>query len=135
MNQTDLETIQSKIYVIRNQKVMFDFDLAQLYGVKTNALNQAVKRNLERFPQDFMFKLSVEEWVRLRSQIATLDEPNLKSQSVTSSWGGTRKIPHVFTQNGIAMLSSVLNNAKAIEVNIQIISGPWMAINLRNQGW
>lgn len=103
------QVIANKIYEIRNQKVMLDADLSELYGVETRTLNQAVKRNKSRFPEDFMFELSQSEW------------ENLKSQNVTSSWGGRRKLPKVFTEQGIAMLSSVLNSETAIEVNIQII--------------
>lgn len=101
--------IQSKIYEIRGQQVMFDFDLAALYQVETRILNQSVKRNIKRFPEDFMFQLTVEEW------------QNLKSQFVISSWGGVRKLPYAFTEQGVAMLSSVLNSDIAIEVNIAIM--------------
>lgn len=103
------ETISNKIYFIRDQKVMLDRDLALLYGVETRVLNQAVKRNLSRFPKDFMFELSQTEF------------NNLISQTVTSSWGGTRKLPSVFTEHGILMLSSVLKSDKAIQTNIQIM--------------
>ena len=88
---------------------MLDSDLAELYGVETRVLNQAVQRNFNRFPEDFMFQLSEEEWT------------NLKSQFVTSSWGGRRKLPNVFTEHGVLMLSSVLNSNQAIQVNIQIV--------------
>ena len=103
------ELIIRKIYRFREQKVMLDSDLALLYGVETKVLNQAVKRNLNRFPADFMFQLEEEEF------------DNLKSQIVTSSWGGRRKLPYVFTEQGIAMLSSVLTSNTAVEVNIRII--------------
>jgi hypothetical protein len=103
------ETIINKIYIIREKKVMIDRDLAELYGVDTRVLNQAVKRNLKRFPDDFMFQLTEEEFKILRSQI------------VISSWGGSRFRPMVFTEQGVAMLSSVLNSERAITVNIQII--------------
>lgn len=103
------EIIMSKIYFIREQKVMIDKDLAELYGVETKALKQQVKRNMERFPVDFMFELSQEEFANLRSQI------------VTSSWGGTRYPPMVFTEQGVAMLSSILRSGQAIKVNIQIM--------------
>ena len=103
------ETIINKIYIIREKKVMIDRDLAELYGVDTRVLNQAVKRNLKRFPDDFMFQLTDEEFRNLRSQI------------VTSSWGGSRFRPMVFTEQGVAMLSSVLNSERAISVNIQVI--------------
>ncbi len=101
--------IASKIYEIRKHKVMLDADLAELYGVETRVLNQAVKRNEGRFPVDFKFTLSQKEW------------DDLKSQNVISSWGGRRKLPRVFTEQGVAMLSSVLNSETAIAVNIQII--------------
>ena len=101
--------IESLIYEIRGQRVMLDRDLAKLYGVETKVLNQAVKRNIKRFPEDFMFQLSHEEFTDLMSQI------------VTSSWGGIRKLPYVFTEQGVAMLSGLLNSDIAIEVNIRIM--------------
>lgn len=103
------EAIINKIYLIRGQKVMLDKDLAEMYGVEVRVLNQAVKRNMERFPKDFMFTLTQKEF------------QNLKSQFVTSSWGGSRKLPTAFTEQGVAMLSGVLNSATAIKVHIQII--------------
>lgn len=103
------EVITNKIYLIRNQKVMLDRDLAELYQVDTKVLKQAVKRNLNRFPEDFMFELTKNEFDNLRSQI------------VTSSWGGSRYLPLVFTEQGVAMLSSVLKSERAIAVNIKII--------------
>lgn len=103
------ETISNTIYYIRNQKVMLDRDLAALYGIETRVLKQAVRRNLSRFPEDFMFELSKEEF------------QNLTSQIVTSNWGGNRKPPFAFTEHGILMLSSVLNSDKAIQTNIQIM--------------
>jgi len=103
------EAIINKIYLIRESKVMLDSDLAELYGVETRRLNEQVKRNLSRFPEDFMFQLSEDEFNNLKSQIAT------------SSWGGRRKPPFVFTEHGVLMLSSVLNSERAIKVNIQII--------------
>lgn len=117
------EIIKEMVYVIRGKKVMLDRDLAILYGVPTKRLNEAVKRNLKRFPTDFMFKLTKEEAnLFLRSQIATLEStPNLRSQFATSSYGGRRWSTCAFTEQGIAMLSSVLKSDKAIEVNIQII--------------
>ena len=102
------ETILENIYLIRGQKVMLDRDLAEMYGVEVKRLNEAVKRNVTRFPEDFMFQLSLNEWRNLKSQIAT------------SSWGGSRKLPYAFTEQGVAMLSSVLNSETAIQVNIQI---------------
>lgn len=103
------QIITDKIYIIRNQKVMLDRDLASLYEVETRVLNQAVKRNIGRFPDDFMFEVSKEEF------------DNLISQIVTSSWGGTRKLPFAFTEHGVMMLSSVLKSDKAIQTNIQIM--------------
>ena len=105
----ELKIIQNKIYEIRGQRVMLDFDLSELYEVETRALNQAVKRNIKRFPSDFMFQLSNKEY------------DNLMSQSVISSWGGTRKLPFAFTEHGVTMLASVLRSEKAIEINIQIV--------------
>ena len=105
----EIEHIQRKIYETRGQRVMLDSDLADLYGVSTKVLNQAVKRNITRFPIDFMFQLTKEETLHLRSQF------------VTSSWGGSRYLPYVFTENGVAMLSSVLNSEVAIQINIAIM--------------
>lgn len=131
-----LENIENLIQVIRGKQVILDRDLARLYGVETKRLNQQVQRNLERFPADFMFQLSKEEAESLRSQFATLnaedeilmsqnatssEEAILKSQIAISSWGGTRKLPYAFTENGIAMLSSVLRSPIAIATNIQIM--------------
>jgi hypothetical protein len=104
-----VEIIASKILEIRGKRVMLDSDLAQLYGVKTKVLIQAVKRNINRFPDDFMYQLT-------RQEVA-----DLRSQFVTSRWGGKRYLPYVFTQEGVAMLSSVLNSPKAIQVNIHIM--------------
>lgn len=105
----ELQVIQNKIFEIRGCRVMLDFDLTELYQVPTKALKQAVKRNIQRFPDDFMFELTKEEWQELRSQI------------VTSSWGGTRYSPFAFTEQGVAMLSSVLRSEIAIEINISIM--------------
>ena len=119
--------IESLIRIIRGQKVMVDFDLAMLYGVQNKRLNEQVKRNIKRFPEDFMFQLTKEEWNILKSQIATAKQSDnqsngiLKSQNATSSWGGTRKLPYVFTREGIGMLSSVLGSDTAIEMNIRIM--------------
>lgn len=126
-NEDLLVLVKSKIYTIRGQKVMLDFDLADMYGVKTSRLNEQVKRNIERFPEDFMFQLTKEEFDILKSQNAisnTFDNQmvaNLKSQNATSNWGGTRKNPYAFTENGVAMLSSVLRSPLAIQVNIGIM--------------
>ena len=105
-----LQKIESKIFEIRGQNVMLDFDLAILYEVETRTLNQAVKRNIQRFPQDFMFKLKREEWDSLRSQFV-----------ISKGRGGTRYLPYAFTEQGLAMLSGILNSEKAIEVNISIM--------------
>jgi hypothetical protein len=105
----DEGNIQALIKTIRGVQVILDRDIAKLYGVETGALNRQVKRNEERFPEDFMFRLSSEEW------------ENLKCQIGISSWGGDRQLPYAFTENGIAMLSSVLRSTTAIEVNIQIM--------------
>lgn len=148
--------IENLIHIIRGQQVMLDSDLARLYGVETRRLNEQVKRNIDRFPEDFMFQLTKEDVGNLMSQFATSsiksqnaitkDNPeDLKSQNVTSSlrlqnailhgskgdhkhqetgsnnWGGTRKLPFVFTENGVAMLSSVLRSKTAIDVNIRIM--------------
>ena len=106
------KTIETKILTIRNQQVMIDRDLAELYGTETKVLNQAVKRNIERFPEDFMFQLNDEEFSVLRSQIVT---------SKTETRGGRQYLPYAFTEQGVAMLSSVLKSPTAIEVNIQIM--------------
>ena len=103
------ERIESRIFQVRGKKVMLDSDLASLYGVETKALTQAVKRNKSRFPEDFMFQLTKEEFISLRSQI------------VTSNRGGRRYLPYAFTEHGVAMLSSVLNSERAIQVNILIM--------------
>jgi len=103
------DIIEKKIYLIRGTNVMLDKDLAELYGVETRVLIQAVKRNIERFPEDFMFQLTKEEFENLRSQI------------VSSSWGGRRYLPYAFTEQGVAMLSSVLHSKRAIQVNIAIM--------------
>lgn len=103
------EIVLNKIYVIRGEKVMIDRDLAELYGVDTGQLKRQVRRNIERFPEDFMFELNREE------------HENLRSQFGTSSWGGARYAPMAFTEQGVAQLSSVLNSGRAIAVNIQII--------------
>lgn len=120
-------SIKSMIRLIRGQQVMLDSDLAFLYGVETRRLNEQVKRNIERFPDDFMFKLTKEEFDFLKSQFAMSnitdrqDNKNLKSQIAISKWGGTRKLPYAFTRNGVAMLSSVLRSQTAVGVNIKIM--------------
>jgi hypothetical protein len=112
MGKEDLvpqEILESRIFLIKGKKVMLDCDLAALYGVTTGNLNRAVRRNLDRFPEDFMFQLTNQE------------VKNLIFQFGTSRWGGTRKLPYAFTENGVAMLSSILNSKRAIQVNIQIM--------------
>ena len=104
-----LSVIQNKIYELRGQKVILDFDLAEMYDVATKVLKQAIKRNSQRFPSDFMFILTQKEFQGLRSQI------------VTSKRGGTRYLPYAFTEQGVSMLSGVLNSPLAIQVHIQII--------------
>jgi len=104
-----VEQIESKMFLIRGQKVMLSMHLAELYEVETRALVQAVKRNIERFPEDFMFQLNPEEFAILKSQI------------VTSSWGGVRTAPYAFSEQGVSMLSSVLRSDRAIQVNIEIM--------------
>lgn len=113
MNETELhipeEVIASKIVNLRDLKVMLDSDLAELYQVETKRLNEQVKRNEKRFPTDFMFQLTEDEW------------DNLKSQNATTRWGGRRTLPYAFTEHGVLMLSSVLNSDRAIAVNIKVI--------------
>lgn len=105
----ELQIIQNKIFEIRGMRIMLDLDLAELYQVETKNLKRAVKRNIERFPDDFMFELTANEWEILRCNFGT------------SNWGGTRYMPFAFTEQGIAQLSSVLNSPLAIQVNISII--------------
>ena len=106
--------IQNLIYVIRGQRVMLDSDLASLYEVETKVLNQSVKRNIERFPKDFMFQLKKEEYEVLRSQIVT-------SKLKAGQRGGRQYLPYVFTEQGVSMLSSVLKSKRAIQINVQIM--------------
>jgi hypothetical protein len=112
----DLKNIQSLIFEVRGYQVMLDADLARIYNVETKVLNQAVKRNIGRFPPEFMFQLTREEY------------ENLISQSVTSSWGGRRKLPFAFTEHGVIMLSSVLNSNIATQINIAVVKA---FINMR----
>jgi len=105
----ELEIIKNSIHEIRGQKVILDFELAKMYQVETKRLKESVRRNIRRFPEDFMFELSTEEWAVLRSQFAS------------SSWGGQRYNPFAFTEQGVAMLSSVLNSEVAIDINIAIM--------------
>jgi len=106
----ELQTIQSKIYEVRGQRIMFDFDLAELYGTETKYLKRSVRANSQRFPPDFMFELTHEEWDILRCNFSTSNQQ-----------GGTRYMPFAFTEQGVSMLSSVLNSDKAIEMNIAIM--------------
>lgn len=108
-NNMSVEVIATKIFEVRGKRVMLDKDLAELYGTETKYLLRQVRRNIERFPVDFMYVLTRQEFIDLRCQF------------VTSSWGGRRRLPYVFTQEGVAMLSSVLNSKRAIQVNIQIM--------------
>jgi ORF6N domain len=123
------ENLAQLVFFIRGEKVMLDADLAGLYGVETGALNRAVKRNLDRFPGDFMFRFTKEDWENLRCQIGISSSPSaaparesMRSQFVTSSFhGGRRGLPYAFTEQGVAMLSSVLRSPRAVEVNIAIM--------------
>ena len=125
-NEISTLQIEKKIFVIRGVQVMIDRDIAELYGVETRILNQAVKRNIERFPEEFMFQLNEEEFENWKSQIVTLNtdqnkDVNLISQIVISSWGGIRKQPFVFTEHGVTMLASVLKSETAVKASIQIV--------------
>ena len=151
---SEVELIKHRIYEVRGLRVMLDRDLAELYGVETRALNQAVKRNIDRFPDDFLFRLNKNEWTFLKSQIVisntdatTADNKDvatngdsLKSQIVISNRGGDRALPYAFTELGIAMLSSVLRSETAIQVNINIMRAfvairhavsAWQGVNLK----
>lgn len=124
-----IQSIQNRIHEIRGERVMLDFDLAALYETETRIFNQAVKRNIKRFPKDFMFQLTSLEWTNLKSQIVTsstqnaLGQTNITSSPITklTNWGGTRKLPYVFTEQGVAMLSGILNSDRAIQMNIAIM--------------
>ena len=145
---SDVEAIKHHIYEVRGLRVMLDRDLAELYGVETRALNQAVKRNIDRFPDDFLFRLNKNEWTFLKSQIVisntdatTADNKDvatngdsLKSQFVISNRGGDRALPYAFTELGIAMLSSVLRSETAIQVNINIMRA-FVAIRQAVRAW
>lgn len=150
----DVEVIRNRIYEVRGLRVMLDRDLAELYDVETRVLNQAVKRNIDRFPEDFMFRLNKSEWTGLKSQfviskdnVSDIDikdvnckSDSLKSQFVISNRGGDRALPYAFTELGIAMLSSVLRSETAIQVNINIMRAfvairhavsAWQGVNLK----
>ena len=119
-----IKSIQNRIYEIRGERVMIDKDLAVLYEIDVKVLNQAVKRHSKRFPKDFMFQLTKEEWEEIRFQFETLEAgDSLRSQIVTSKSGrgGTRYMPYAFTEQGVAMLSGILNSDKAIAMNIAIM--------------
>ena len=115
---TTFDAIVQRIFELRGQRVMLDADLAVLYGVETGALVRAVKRNMDRFSEDFMFQLTDDEWENLRCQIGI---SSLRSQNVTSSWGGRRYAPYAFTEHGALMLSSVLKSERASEISRMII--------------
>ncbi len=106
-----LERIEGMIYFLRNKKVMLDEDLAKLYGVKTKRLNEQLRRNKDRFPEDFVFQLTDEEWNTLKSQFATS----------SSDWGGRRKLPMAFTEHGVAMAANLLKSKRAIKVSVEIV--------------
>ncbi len=152
--ESNIEVIKHRIYEVRGLRVMLDRDLAELYNVETRALNQAVKRNIDRFPDDFLFRLNKNEWTLLKSQIVIsnndaipadnkdvgANDGGLKSQIVISNRGGDRALPYAFTELGIAMLSSVLRSETAIQVNINIMRafvairhaiGAWQGVNLK----
>ena len=119
-----IRSIQNRIYEIRGERVMLDFDLAYLYEVPTKALNQAVKRNSKRFPQDFMFRLTLDEWQNMRSQFVTTyhnSTSGMQSISGSQTKRNTNTTPYAFTEQGVAMLSGVLNSDKAINMNIAIM--------------
>jgi len=117
-----LASIQTKIYEVRGQNVMLDFDLAELYEVQTKNLNLAVKRNLKRFPNDFMFQLDSSEWESLRLQIATSNSLRLQNETLNKGRGKhTKYLPYAFTEQGVSMLSGILTSDRAIDVNISIM--------------
>lgn len=120
-----IKSIQSRIYEIRGERVMLDFDLATLYEVETKVLNQAVKRNIQRFPEDFMFRLSLNEWENMRSQIVTAYQetanPSSQIEMISQNKRNTSITPYAFTEQGVAMLSGVLRSDKAINMNIAIM--------------
>ena len=118
-----IQSIQNRIYEIRGERVMLDRDLAVLYETETKRLKEAVNRNIKRFPKDFMFQLTKEEWEGLRFQIETLEKTDnpLRTQIATSNEGGTGYLPYAFTEQGVAMLSGILNSERAINMNIAIM--------------
>ena len=119
-----LQIIQNKIFDVRGQRVMLDYDLADLYEVETKRINEQVRRNKDRFPEDFMFRITVKEWQTIRSQIATASEnEGMRSQNLTASQNkrNTNITPYAFTEHGVTMLASVLKSKKAIDMNIAIV--------------
>jgi len=118
-----IQSIQNRIYEIRGERVMLDRDLGALYETETKRLKEAVNRNIKRFPKDFMFQLTKEEWEGLRFQFETLEKSDnpLRTQISTSNRGGTRYLPYAFTEQGVAMLSGILNSDRAISMNIAIM--------------
>jgi hypothetical protein len=118
-----IERIEQKIYVIRGERVMLDSDLAEIYSVETRVFNQAVKRNLHRFPEDFMFQLTAEEDEHLRFQIGASKDKSLTSQIVTSKKGrgGRRYLPYVFTEHGAIMAANILSSERAVEASVQVV--------------
>ena len=118
----NLDDVNTKIITIRNQNVILDSDVAQLYGVQTKEVNQAIKNNPEKFPEGYIISLNKEEWSSLISKISILDsEEILKSKNLTSSWGGTRKLPKAFTEKGLYMLATILKSPQAIQATIAIV--------------
>ena len=124
-NEISTSKIENKIFIIRGVQVMIDRDIAELYGVETRRLNEQVKRNIERFPEEFMFQMNDEEFENWKSQIVISNSNkntlNWMSQFATSSWGGIRKPPYVFTEHGVTMLASVLKSETAVKASIQIV--------------
>lgn len=117
-----IEMIEKKIYLIRGQKVMLDSDLAGLYGVTTKVFNQGIKRNRDRFPEDFMFQLTDSEANAMRSQIVTASNPNvIRSQNATASKRNIRYLPYAFTEHGVIMAASVLNSQRAVDVSVYVV--------------
>lgn len=119
-----LKSIQNRIYEIRGERVMLDFDLAELYEIATKVLNQSVKRNSKRFPNDFMFRLSITEWEEIRSQYVTASNSSKKGLQIVTTFQSKRNkniTPFAFTEQGVAMLSAILNSDKAINMNIAIM--------------
>jgi hypothetical protein len=136
MHAPKTEAIARLVHAVRGERVLFDADLAGLYGVSTKVLNQAVKRNSDRFPTDFMFRLTAEEWSDLRSQIVTLSSPAaMRSQIVTASKRNVGTPPYAFTEQGVAMLSSVLRSARAVEVSSPARSRRWRRSTTSSSPW